>query len=140
MTMSIIGLERLKRKLAKIPEAVKRRAQADLMLAGREINMLQRSLAPRDDGTLQGTIRTEPLNDGTIGVVIKAGGPATTKPVRNSEKGNAPVYDYALAQEYGTQDMAPNPFFWPGHKARKGTAKARARKSVKEAIREAIGK
>lgn len=140
MAMSIFGLERLKRKLARIPESVRKRAQAELMLAGREINMLQRSLAPKDDGVLQGTIRTEPLTDGTIGAVLRAGGLATTKPVRNSKKGNSPTYDYALAQELGTEKMAPNPFFYPGFKARKNAAKKRARQAVKEAMREAVGK
>lgn len=140
MAMTIIGMEKLRRKLARIPASVRKRAQADLMLAGREINMLQRSLAPVEDGNLRASIRTEPLGDGTIGAVVKAGGPLTTVPVRNAEKGNAPFYDYALGQEFGTQKMAPNAYFWPGWKSRKGKAKSRMRKSVKEAMREAIGK
>ena len=140
MAMKLIGMESLRRKLARIPAAVRKRAQADLMLAGREINMLQRSLAPHEDGNLRASIRTEPLGDGEIGAVVRAGGPLTTVPVRNPEKGNAPFYDYAIGQETGTKDMPPNSFFWPGWKARKGKAKARMRKSVKEAMREAIGK
>lgn len=136
--MKILNMERLKRKLARIPDNVKRRAQADLMLAGREINMLQRSLAPEEDGTLRASIRTEPLDDGTVGVVVKAGGPTTTKPVRNSEKGNAPQYDYALAQEFGTADLKhPNPFFWPGWKARKRRALSRVRQGWKRSLKEA---
>lgn len=136
--MKILNMERLHRKLARIPEKVKQRAQADLMLAGREINMLQRSLAPKDDGVLAGTIRTEPLTDGTIGVVIRAGGPATTKTVRKSSKGNSPQYDYALAQEYGTHNMPPNAFFWPGYKARKKKAMAHARRGIRRAMKEAV--
>jgi HK97 gp10 family phage protein len=116
---------------------VKQRAQADLMLAGREINMLQRSLAPFEDGTLRASIRTEPLTDGTVGVEIKAGGPTTTKSVRNSEKGNAPQYDYAIGQELGTKDMPPNPFFWPGYKARKRRALSRVRQGWKRSLKEA---
>lgn len=135
--MKILNMERLKRKLARIPDNVKRRAQADLMLAGREINMLQRSLAPEEDGVLRGTIRTEPLTDGTVGVEIRAGGPATTKPVRNSGKGNAPQYDYALAQEFGTEKMSPNPFFYPGYKARRRKAMSQVRRGVRRALKEA---
>ncbi|MEO4000315.1 HK97-gp10 family putative phage morphogenesis protein [Mesorhizobium sp. CAU 1732] len=135
--MKILNMERLKRKLARIPDAVKRRAQADLLLAGREINMLQRSLAPKDDGVLAGTIRTEALTDGTVGVEIKAGGAATTKAVRNSEKGNSPNYDYALAQEFGTKDMSPNPFFYPGYRARRKKALANVRRGWKRAMKDA---
>jgi HK97 gp10 family phage protein len=136
--VKILNMERLKRKLDRIPDVVKKRAQADLMLAGREINMLQRSLAPHEDGDLRESIRTEALDDGTVGVAIRAGGPLTTKPVRKSEKGNAPTYDYALAQELGTKDMAPNPFFWPGYKGRKAKARRAVRAGVKRALKEAV--
>lgn len=125
--MKIKGLDKLARKLAKVPVEVKARAQSDLMLAGREINMLQRALAPQEDGVLRGSIRTEPLSDGEVGVVIRAGGAATTVKVRHSEKGNATDYDYALGQEYGTQKMQANPFFWPGFRTRKKRALRRVR-------------
>ena len=138
MAMSIIGMERLKRKLARIPDTVKKRAQTDLMLAGREINMRQRTFVPVDDGTLRASIRTEPLTDGTVGVSVAAGGPTTTKPVRNSEKGNAPTYDYAMAIEYGTKDAAPKSFFWPGYKLGKRKAMSRARTGIRRAMREAV--
>ncbi|GLR55135.1 hypothetical protein KYK30_31785 [Shinella yambaruensis] len=134
----LIGLERLKRKLSRIPEAVKQRAQADLMAAGREINVLQRSLAPQDDGTLRGSIRTEALTDGTIGAAVAAGGAATTRPVRRSEKGNAPEYDYALAQELGTEEMEPNPFFYPAIKVKRKEVRRRVRAGVRRALKKAV--
>ncbi|MCV9907053.1 HK97 gp10 family phage protein [Brucella sp. HL-2] len=134
----IIGMEKLKRKLARIPDAVKARAQSDLTLAGREVNMQQRSFVPVDDGTLRGSIRTEPLTDGTIGVSIVAGGPSTRKVVRKSAKGNAPSYDYALAVEYGTKNMAPKAFFWPGYKLGKKKAMRRARFGIRRALRQVM--
>ncbi|MBD0416507.1 hypothetical protein [Oryzicola mucosus] len=126
MSMKFVGFERLRRKMARIPDSIKKRAQADLMLAGREINMLQRALAPQDDGVLRGTIRTEPIND-AIGpaVAIRAGGPETTKPVRDSEKGTSPEIDYAVEQEYGNEHMKANAYFWPGYRARKKQARKR---------------
>lgn len=139
MKSKVIGLERLKRRLSRIPEAVKKRAQADLMLAGREVNMLQRALCPVDSGRLRETIRTEALEDGTIGVEIKAGGPLTTKAVRKSEKGNAGDYDYALGVELGTSDTAPEPFFWPGYKAKKRAVRKRVRAGVRRALKQATG-
>jgi HK97 gp10 family phage protein len=135
--MKFIGLEKMRRRLERIPAEVRKRAKAELMLQGREINMLQRSLVPKDDLTLAGTIRSEPLPDPEIGVVIRAGGAATTKPVRNSEKGNSPTYDYALGQEFGTEDMPANPFFMPAIRVRKKKAKARVRAAVRRALKTA---
>ncbi len=136
--MKILNLERMRRRLERIPDAIRKRAKADLMLAGREINMLQRSLAPKDDGVLAGTIRTEQLPDPEIGVEIKAGGPATTKPVRNSSKGNAPQYDYALAQEHGTENMQANPFFYPAIRVKKKQAQRQVRAGVRKALKDAV--
>ncbi|MDP9561422.1 UNVERIFIED_ORG: HK97 gp10 family phage protein [Rhizobium nepotum] len=138
--MKIIGIEKMMRRLERIPAEVRKRAQAELMLGGREINMLQRSLAPKDDLTLAGTIRSEPLPDPQIGVVILAGGEATTKPVRETEKGNSPEYDYALAQEFGTEDMPPNPFFRPAIRVKKKQVRNRVRAAVRKALRTAAKK
>ena len=136
--MKILNLERLRRRLERIPDAIRKRAKADLMQGGREINMLQRSLAPKDDGVLVSTIRTEQMPDPEIGVVIRAGGPATTKPVRNSEKGNAPEYDYALGQEFGTENMDANPFFYPALNVKIKQVKRNVRRGVKRALKQAV--
>jgi len=138
--MKIIGLEKMMRRLERIPDEVRRRTKAELMLGGREINMLQRSLVPKDDLTLASTIRSEPLPDPQIGVVILAGGEATTKPVRETEKGNSPEYDYALAQEFGTEDMPANPFFRPAIRVKKKQVRNRVRAAARKALRSAAKK
>jgi HK97 gp10 family phage protein len=134
--MKIIGIEKMMRRLERIPEEVRRRTKAELMLGGREINMLQRSLVPKDDLTLAGTIRSEPQ----IGVVILAGGEATTKPVRETEKGNSPEYDYALAQEFGTEEMPAKPFFRPAIRVKKKQVRNRVRAAARKALRSAAKK
>ncbi|MBP2550181.1 HK97 gp10 family phage protein [Neorhizobium galegae] len=134
--MKFIGLEKMRRRLERIPAEVRKRAKAELMLQGREINMLQRSLVPKDDLTLAGTIRSEPLPDPEIGVVIRAGGAATTKPVRDSDYA-VPEYDYALAQEFGREGMPANPFFLPAIRVRKKKARARVRAAVRRALKTA---
>lgn len=131
--LKILNIESLERKLRRIPDKIKARVKADIMLAGREINVLQRSLAPRDDGTLVSTIRTEPMNEPYVGALIKAGGPETTVEVRN---GADTEYDYTLAQEYGTEKMPANPFFWPAIRAKKTQTKRRIRQAVRKGIRE----
>ncbi|WP_421406934.1 HK97-gp10 family putative phage morphogenesis protein [Agrobacterium tumefaciens] len=138
--MKIIGIEKMMRRLERIPAEVRKRAKAELMLQAREINMLQRSLVPKDDLTLAGTIRSEPLPDPQIGAVILAGGEATTKPVRETEKGNSPEYDYALAQEFGREDMPANPFFRPAIRVKRKQARNRVRAAVRKALRTAAKK
>lgn len=138
--MKIIGIEKMMRRLERIPDEVRRRTKAELMLGGREINMLQRSLVPKDDLTLASTIRSEPLPDPQIGVVILAGGEATTKPVRETEKGNSPEYDYALAQEFGTEEMPANPFFRPAIRVKKKQVRNRVRAAARKALRSAAKK
>lgn len=138
--MKIIGIEKMMRRLERIPDEVRRRAKAELMLGGREINMLQRSLVPKDDLTLASTIRSEPLPDPQIGVVILAGGEATTKPVRETKKGNSPEYDYALAQEFGREGMPPNPFFRPAIRVKKKQVRNRVRAAARKALRSAAKK
>jgi HK97 gp10 family phage protein len=133
--VKVIGLEKLRRRLERIPAEVRKRTQAELMLQGREINMLQRSLAPKDDLTLASTIRSEPLPSPEIGVVMRAGGPATTKPVRETEKGNSPEYDYALAQEFGTEEMPANPFFMPAIKVKRKQARNRVRAAARKGLK-----
>lgn len=138
--MKILGIEKMMRRLERIPDEVRRRAKAELMLGGREVNMLQRSLAPKDDLTLASTIRSEPLPDPQIGVVILAGGEATTKPVRETKKGNSPEYDYALAQEFGTEKMPANPFFRPAIHVKKKQVRNRVRAAARKALRSAAKK
>jgi len=135
--MKILNQQRLMQKLQRIPDAVRRRAKADFTLGAREINMLQRALAPKDDLVLAGTIRNEPLPDPDIGVVLLAGGPATTKPVRdNKSGGGSPEYDYALAQEFGTSKMEPNAFFYPGYNARKKLVQRQVRTGWKRVMKQ----
>ncbi|PWJ84869.1 HK97 gp10 family phage protein [Pseudaminobacter salicylatoxidans] len=128
------GLRDLQRRLGKIPAAIKRVAEATLDQGAEEIVQIQKRLAPHEDGTLQDSIRWK--RDGELRRLITAGGPTTTKKVRNSEKGNAPEYDYALAVEFGTQKMAPQPFFWPGYRVAKKRAVNRVKRATAKAIKD----
>lgn len=97
----------------------------------------QRRVVPVEEGDLRQSIRVE-KGRRKFQVLVKAGGPLTTKPVRNSEKGNSPTYDYALAQEFGTEKMPKNPFFYPVYRARRKDIKAAVRKAVKKAVVKAV--
>jgi hypothetical protein len=67
-------------------------------------------------GNLKASVRVERgANDQEF--FVRAGGPLTTKPVRN---GASATYDYALADEFGTQTEAARPFFFSTARARYG--------------------
>lgn len=131
----VLGVQLLRAKLAKLPKAVQEEVQVALTKSAEAIAAQQRSMVPVANGTLRDSIRVEPFTKGGIGALIHAGGPTTTKPVR---AGQSATYDYALAQELGTQDQLAQPFFYPGFRRKKSAAKGRASRAVKKAVEKAM--
>lgn len=130
------GLDRLARKLKRLPKEVRTQVLPTLKKAGDEINALQRNLVPVEHGVLRSTIRNH-VEEDRLRVVIEAGGPATTREVR---QGADAEYDYALGQEFGTREMPANPFFMPGYRALKKSAKSRIARAMGKAARIVAGK
>jgi HK97 gp10 family phage protein len=62
----------------------------------------------RDSGKLAESIRLE-RGRHPLRVLVRAGGPLTTKD----------GYDHALANEFGTEKLQAQPFFWPAYRANK---------------------
>lgn len=122
-----------------IPAQVKRAIEPAIDQGANEMIVRMKHLAPKEDGDLQNSIRKE-AGDRPLSVKVTAGGPLTTKPVRHSEKGNAPEYDYALGQEFGTEDMPAQPFFWPSVNSTKKRVKRRIDRAIRKAIEAAWGK
>lgn len=125
--------EHIKRVLAAVPKAAKAAIQPAIDQGANELVGRMRYLAPKDEGDLQNSIRVEP-GPRELSVTVKAGGPLTTKPVRKSEKGNAPEYDYALGVEYGTEEMTARPFYWVSV----NTLSKRIRRRIDRAISKAV--
>ncbi len=125
--------EHIKRVLAAVPKAAKAAIQPAIDQGANELVGRMRYLAPKDEGDLQRSIRVEP-GPRELSVTVTAGGPLTTKPVRKSEKGNAPEYDYALGVEYGTEEMPARPFYWVSV----NTLSKRIRRRIDRAIGKAV--
>lgn len=130
-SITVLGREKLRSVLKKLPQAVRTELQSSLTKSAEIVASAQRSLVPVKDGILRDSIRVEPFSRGGIGVLIKAGGPTTTKPVR---VGQTATYDYAMGQELGTQEMVANPFFYPAYRMKKSGVKSRATRAVKKAV------
>lgn len=128
--------ERIARALRRITPSVKAAIAPAVDKGATEIVVKARLAAAesKDSGALQSTIRTEP-GPTDLAVTVKAGGPETTKPVRNSEKGNAPEFDYALGVEYGTEDTNAQPFFWPSVRALSKRVRRRIDRAASKAVK-----
>jgi hypothetical protein len=133
--MKIKNRERLRKKIRRLPDATRDELVKALVASGQEINGLQKRFVPRDEGDLADTIgMIEHPED--LKVVLVAGGPKTTRPVR---EGVDLEYDYAFAQEFGTQEMPANPFFFPGYRLGKKRAKSRISRAITKAAKRVAG-
>lgn len=103
---------------------------AEVVASGAAIANNIQANAPVKSGRLRSSVRME-IESGRFRVVIKAGGPATTVPVRS---GQTTSYDYALAQEFGTQHVRAQPFFYPTWRIGRRAARPRIFKAIKQAL------
>lgn len=123
-----------KRRLAKLPAVVKRELNAAIEKDAQEWVAASKLLAPKDpkDGIhLEPSIRHHKTETG--GQIVRAGGEATTKPVKD---GKSPTVDYAVAQEFGTEKMPPSPFFWPVYRLLRKKFKSRRQRALTKAFKE----
>jgi HK97 gp10 family phage protein len=123
-----------KKRLAKLPVAVKREVNKAIEKDAAEWVALAHVLAPKDpkDGTfLAPSIRHYETETG--GQVVQAGDEPTTKAVKS---GQSPEVDYAVLQEFGTEDMKPSPFFWPAYRLLKKKFKSRRQRALTKALKE----
>lgn len=104
------------------------KAQAEVMAS-----TMRRAAATGDDPQheLRDSVRVE-AGEHDLKVYVKAGGPATTHPVR---QGASATYDYANAVEYGTEEVKAQPFFWPSYRLTRRRVRAAINRRAKAAIK-----
>lgn len=152
--------KRVGRRLRAIPPGVRKQVRARLRANAAELVVSQRGFAPVEDGDLRASIRfSDTSNANRIAMTVEAGGARTTKAIgsrtydsevninsgdtRGRKKlagGKSVTYDYALGQEFGTEDMTANPFFFPPYRAKKKAFKRTRNKAAKAAIGAAVAK
>jgi HK97 gp10 family phage protein len=112
-----------------LPEATRAEVKKEIFHQAGELAEAMRIIVHRGETTnLWRSIRVEPSSRSPLRAVVRAGGSLTTS-------GNPP-YDYALANEFGTEKMRARPFFWPTYRQKR----AGIRRAVKAAAVEAINK
>ena len=98
--------------------------QADKLIRQMEL------VAPRDKGNLEHSIRKVPDKKTDTVVRVVAGGKLTIRPAVSSKP-----FDYARADEFGTQDMKARPFFFPTYRLNKKKMRSAMKRKITAAIK-----
>lgn len=132
------GLADLKRKIDRVSKVAQPVLKAEVDWEAKDLVKRMKRIAPRGKTEhLAASVREEP-GPHELAKDVKAGGPLTTKPVRNSKKGNAPNYDYANAAEFGREGQPADPFFFPTVRTRRKTFKRRRSTALNKAVKAAV--
>lgn len=129
--------ERAVRRMAAIPDAVKRRAKAQQEANAADMVALVKSRAPVaevDGGELKASVRHYDASDETGIRQRVVEGDRTT--VRTSANGRP--YAYPRGVEFGTSEMQAQPHFWPSYRQRRASYRRKMNKAAKDGIAEAL--
>ncbi len=119
----------LQRRIAQIPDDLKKKVIVALDKSTAEVVRSMEHLVETDDGDLKRSIKVEP-GETEFRRYVKAGGSLTT---RQNKRGDN--YDYSLANEFGTEDMNAQPFFFPAWRLNRKKAAARLKRAARMAVR-----
>jgi HK97 gp10 family phage protein len=143
LTMATRAIDRLSKRLAAIPKAVRDAVQPALQTSGQELVDEMQHLAPVSKDGAHGN----PPGAMRDSIVMTPGG-QTTPPY--SEPGGSQVVPdnavaitagnthvrYAHLVEYGTTKMAAEPYFWPAYRLLKKRITSRTKRAIGKAVRE----
>src|SRR5690606_23454702 len=113
------GLDRLRRKLAKMPREAKAEIRRALTRSAEEMASTARILAPVDTGALKASIETAQGRH-ELEVVVRAGGGAA---------------GLAHSVAYGYRSAAPRPCFWPAYRSLRKRLRGRINRAIRSAAR-----
>ncbi len=123
--------------MANLPKKVAEELQDAPFSEGERLADTMRKVVPQGIDHRRELLESIRVEEGRkpLQVFVKAGGPLTTKEVR---KGSGVSYDYALANEFGTQKMRAQPFFWPTYRLMKKRIRAAIAKKARKAIEQVV--
>lgn len=113
------GLERLKRRFARLPVKIKAQVREALDKSADELVAMQQRLVAVDDGDLRDSIHKR---DGHHELSIEVAA------------GNNKAF-YAPFVEFGTVNQPAQPFFFPSYRALRKRIKSRTSRAVRKAVK-----
>lgn len=132
MSAKVKGLDRLQRKLVRLPQVARDEIRNALAQSAREIADLAESLVPQDTGKLAGSIGWT-WGDAPKGSMTLARGQAGGLTV-TVYAGDDDAF-YARWVEFGTQKMAAQPFFFVSYRALRKRASSRIKRAQTRAAK-----
>lgn len=126
-----LSVQNFQQLMDRIPVEVGLALQEAVATEANEMVAAMKAAAPVKTGNLRESIRANLSSKSPLRVIIRAGGPLTTKEVR---AGSGVAYDYALGTEWGTQKESPHPFFYSTARAKKPAAQRRISQKAKSAL------
>jgi HK97 gp10 family phage protein len=129
------GLDRLQKRLAAIPKAVREAVVPALLQSANEIADGMRQLAPRETGALIDSIAVTGPGDTTPAYSQPGGSHVVPENAVAITAGNAKVR-YAHLVEFGTAKAHAQPFFFPAYRLLKVRAKRRITRAIGKAVRD----
>ena len=142
------GVKALEKKLTKaIPQAIQNAARDAMEKGAQEVVDMMKRLVPRETGELANSIgwtwgeapagsmvigEVSGRSYNTLRIVIYAGNEKTRVGKRNQ-------FQLARLQEFGTQDMPQNPFFFGSWRSKRKRVKDRVTRSIRNAIKKEGG-
>lgn len=134
----VVGVQKLNRKLGKIPAAVREEVRTAMVRSAREIADLAEVLVPQDTGRLAGSIGwtwgEAPRGALSLGKVATGGDMTITVYAGDREA------FYARWVEFGTVKVAAQPFFFPAYRALRKRSKSRIRRAWTRGIKKAAAR
>ena len=127
-------LDRLKKRLDRIPQKVKEAVKPTLIEAGNELVDTMKQLAPVRTGALRDSITATPPGETTPPYSEPGGSRAVPENQVVITAGNTDVR-YAHLVEYGTSKAHAQPFFWPAYRSLKDGLKRQIKDAIKKAVR-----
>lgn len=132
MKAKVLGLDKLRRKLAALPQAEKNKIREAIAKSAREIADLAESLVPQDSGLLAGSIGWTwgDAPKGSMALAKARSGDI----VATVYAGDSDAF-YARWVEFGTARMKAQPFFFVAYRALRKRAKGRIKRAHISALK-----
>lgn len=126
--------QRLSRRLAAIPVAVKKAVVPALVQSGNELVGTMRQLVPVDTGDLQDSLAVTPPGNSTPPYSQPGGSRIAAENQVLVTAGNADVR-YPHLVEYGTAHAFAQPYFWPAFRLKRKKLASRIKRAISKAVR-----
>lgn len=138
--VKIAGKDKFLKQIGALPAALRAEIRKALEASAGETTDMMRRFAPVASGRLRASIGHS-FDGAPAGAMTSdaRSAKAETGLAVTMFAGGREAY-YARFQEFGTQDMPAQPFFYPGYRLGRKRAKARLARAVRAAAKKAFGK